>query len=292
MRAGAYRLLDVGAARIAVASPIARFHEHLDFVYPHQQPEDPSTFCDVRVSMLPGAAWRIRGRQVSLWSEASRPFEPYPVGSALPLFEWGGNWLLAQRLNAYLLLHAGVLARDDRALLLPAAPGSGKSTLACALHLAGWRFLSDEFGVVDPETGLVLPMLKPAALKNRSIEVIGAMAGAVLGPVFPKTRKGDVAHFVPDRESFLARHRGARPRLVVFPRFQAGAVLRCTPLPAAESALRLGLNSFNYQVLGPAGFHAVVELAKHTNAHELVYGDLKSAIDKIETLLESAPAPA
>ncbi len=292
MKANPYRVLDLGAARIAVASPISRLHEHLDIVYPHQQPEDPSTFCDVRVSMLPGAPWRIRGRQVCLWSEASRPFEPYPVGSALPLFEWGGNWLLAQRLNAYLLLHAGVVARGDRALLLPAAPGSGKSTLACALHLAGWRFLSDEFGVVDPETGLVLPMLKPAALKNRSIEVIGAMPGAVLGPIFPKTRKGDVAHFVPDRESFLARRRGARPRLVVFPRFQAGAALRCTPVPAAEAAMRLGLNSFNYQVLGPVGFHAVVALARHTTAYELVYGGLASAIAEIEALLENAPATA
>lgn len=292
MKADTYRLLDVGAARIAVASPIARFHEHLDIVYPHQQPEDPSIFADVRVSMLPGAAWRVRGRQVSLWSEASRPFEPYPLRSALPLFEWGGNWLLAQRLNAYLLLHAGVVARDDRALLLPAAPGSGKSTLACAMHLAGWRFLSDEFGVVDPKTGLVLPMLKPAALKNRSIEVIGNMPGAVLGPVFPKTRKGDVAHFVPDRDSFLARHRGARPRLVVYPRFQTGAALRCSPVRAAESAMRLGLNSFNYQVLGAVGFHTAVEVAKRTRAYELVYGDLNDAIAEIETLLESAPEPA
>jgi HprK-related kinase A len=292
MKADAYRLLDVGAARIAVASPIARFHAHLDIVYPHQQPEDPSNFADVRLSMLPGAPWRVRGRQVFLWSEASRPFEPYPVRSALPLFEWGGNWLLAQRLNAYLLLHAGVVARGDRALILPAAPGSGKSTLACALHLAGWRFLSDEFGVLDPETGLVLPMLKPAALKNRSIEVIGNMPGAVLGPVFPKTRKGDVAHFVPDRDSFLARHRGAQPRLVVYPRFQAGAALRCSPVRAAESAMRLGLNSFNYQVLGPVGFHAAVEVAKQTRAYELVYGDLNHAIAEIETLLESAPEPA
>lgn len=284
-----YRLLDVGAARLAVSSPIERFHEHLDTVYPHGDGADTSAFADIRVSLLPGAPWRIRGRQVRLWSEGSSPFEPYPAHSALPLFEWGGNWLLAQRLNAYLLLHAGVVARGDRAVILPAEPGSGKSTLTCALHLAGWRFLSDEFGVIDPTTGMVLPMLKPAALKNRSIDIIGRRPGAVLGPVFAGTRKGDVAHFVPDRHSFLSRQRGAQPTLVVFPRFRAGATLACAALSTAQTAMRLGMNSFNYGVLGPVGFDAAIAIARRTHGHELVYGDLDEAIAHVEALFERAP---
>ncbi|KON80936.1 HprK-related kinase A [Azoarcus sp. PA01] len=279
-----YRLLDVGAARIAVASSLEAFHRHLDAVYPHQEVLDAAAFADVRMSLLLESAWRLRARHVELWSEGRRAFEPYPANSALPLFEWGGNWLLAQRLNAYLLLHAGIVARDDKALVLPAEPGSGKSTLTCALHLAGWRFLSDEFGVIDPESDEILPMLKPAALKNQSIEVIGARPGAVVGPVFPKTRKGDVAHFVPDRRSFEARHRRAQARLIVFPRYQSDARLRSRRIPVAQAALRLGLNSFNYHVLGPVGFGVTTRLARRAHAHELVYGDLDEAVAHIETL--------
>lgn len=291
MKPPAYRILDVGAARIAVHSPIAAFHADLDRVYPHStaalaQDGNTGDFVDVRVSLLPRPR-RLWKRQVSLWSEADRPFEPYPLRNALPLFEWGGNWLLAQRLNAYLLLHAGVVARGEHALILPAAPGSGKSTLACALHLAGWRFFSDEFGVIDPDSGEALPMLKPGALKNRSIEVIGARPGAVLGPVFPGTRKGDVAHFVPDRDSHALRHRGAHPRLLVFPRYQAGARLSCRPVPPAEAAMRLGLNSFNYRALGPVGFQAVVRIAHAASAWELEYDSLDAAIERIENLLEA-----
>ena len=284
-----YRLLDVGAARLAVASPIERLHEHLNLVYPHHEPIAQPLFADARMALLPGSRFRPRGRQVMLWADGQRPFEPYPYNCALPLFEWGSNFLLSQRLNAYLLLHAGVVARDDRALILPAAPGSGKTTLTCALHLAGWRFLSDEFGVIDMETGELLPMVRPAPLKNRSIDVIGSRAGAVLGPLFAKTRKGDVSHFVPDRDSFLARHRRATPALIVFPRYQAGAALQCTPVHRAQAAMRIGLNSFNYQALGPLGFNAAVALAQRTVSCELVYGNLDEAIAHIETLLERAP---
>ena len=284
-----YRLFDVGAACLAVASPIRSFHEHLDIVYPDQQAIDPSRFADVRVSLLPGSALRFFGRQVSLWSEGSRPFEPYPLASALPLFEWGSNWLIAQRLNAYLLLHSGVVARGDRAVLLPAQPGSGKSTLTCALHLAGWRYLSDEFGVVDPATGRLLPLIKPASLKNRSIEIVGRRGESRIGPVFPATHKGDVAHFVPDRESYLQRHRQAQASLVIFPRYQAGSGLQCVPVSRAQTALRLGLNSFNYKALGTVGFDTVVALARRARAYELVYGDLDDAVAQIDTLFAGAP---
>lgn len=289
MSATAYRLLDVGAARLAVASPIERFHDDLDRVYPHQEPIAEPMFADVRVTLLPGSRFRPRGRQVTLWADGQRPFEPYPHESALPLFEWGSNYLLSQRLNAHLLLHAGVVARGERALILPASPGAGKTTLTCALHLAGWRFLSDEFGVIDLDTGELLPMLRPAPLKNRSIDVIGRRPGAVLGPLFPKTRKGDVAHFVPSRESFVDRHRRANPALIVFPRFQAGAALRSTPLRAGEAALRVGLNSFNYRALGPLGFQAVVAMVQRTVACELIYGELDDAISHIEALFERLP---
>lgn len=279
-----YRVLDVGAARIAVDSPIAAFHADLDRVYPHADAADERRFADVRVALRPGPR-RLWRPQVSLWSEGARPFDPYPLRNALPLFEWGGNWLLAQRLNAYLLLHAGVVARGEHALILPASPGSGKSTLACALHLAGWRFFSDEFGVIDPGSGEVLPLLKPAALKNRSIEVIGARPGAVLGRVFAGTRKGDVAHFVPDRDSHARRHHRARPRLLVFPRYRPGSGLQCRPVAPADAAMRLGLNSFNYRTLGPVGFAATVRIARTAHAWEIEYDCLDAAIARIDQLL-------
>lgn len=46
-------------------------------------------------------------------------------------------------------VHAAVVARGDRALLLPGASFAGKSTLTAALLDTGLRYLSDEYAVLD-----------------------------------------------------------------------------------------------------------------------------------------------
>jgi predicted ATPase len=47
------------------------------------------------------------------------------------------------------MLHAAVVEKNGKALILPALPGSGKSTLSAALAMNGWRFLSDEFTMIS-----------------------------------------------------------------------------------------------------------------------------------------------
>ena len=144
--------------------------------------------------------------------EGLLPFEPYPLDHAFPLLEWGLNWSIATSAHHHLMFHAAAMERDGRALLLPAVPGSGKSTLSAALAHRGWRLLSDEFGLIAPTTGQVVPLPRAVALKNASIDIIKRFAPeAHLGPVFPKTRKGDVAHMRPPggEPATTTRTRGA-----------------------------------------------------------------------------------
>ncbi len=76
--------------------------------------------------------------------------EELPREHAIPVFEWGVNLVIALRCYAFVMLHAAVLEKDGRTVLLPAAPGDGKSTLCAALACRGWRLLSDEFGLIRP----------------------------------------------------------------------------------------------------------------------------------------------
>lgn len=65
----------------------------------------------------------------------------------------------------FLLLHSGAVARDDRALLMPAPMQSGKSSLTLALVGQGYSYLSDEYAALDPVTGRDYPVQRPIALR-------------------------------------------------------------------------------------------------------------------------------
>lgn len=285
--------IDQGAATLRIRSSLQDFIQVLHRLYGNfpSLPVD-THFADHHVELRRGRGLRALFRPQSRFlTEGRQPFDPFPIDGALPLFEWGVNWCFAQSAHQYVLLHAGVLAKGDRAIIMAAPPGSGKSTLAAAMMLRGFRLLSDEFGVLRPDTGDLIAMLKPVALKNQSVEVIRAFSDqAVIGPLFPGTRKGDVAHLAPNEASADAIHRPARPALVIFPSFEAGAALDSRRLPGEDAFAHLAFNSFNYHLLGAIGFEAVADVIAACPAYALRYSDLDAAIGQIDRLLDEANA--
>ena len=278
--------LDLGACAVRVRSDSSAFASQLKTVYGHFDCDSASAWADVHIDIRRATGLRRWIRpQVLLQCDGQQPFEPFPADSPLPLFEWGCNWQIAHRLNKLLLFHAGALERDGLTLILPAMPGSGKSTLTAALSQRGWRLLSDEFGAYEPSTDSFRAILKPVALKNQSIEAIRAFAPeAVLGPEFPKTRKGRVAHLAATRESVARRHEVARPGAVVLPQWEAGSKTRWEPLQEHATFRALAFNAFNYTVLGELGFRAAVHLARTCPAWQLVYSDLEDAVAVIKDM--------
>jgi HprK-related kinase A len=277
--------LDLGLVTAHLRSDSADLAAAMSRVYARAQPLPASgAFADVHVRIERAAGWRRWIRpQVVLRCDSHEPFEPFPADHALPLLEWGLNWLIARRMNDVLLLHAGVLERDGLALVMPAVPGSGKSTLSAALSLRGWRLLSDEFGALDTASLQFRAVLKPVALKNESIEVIRRFEPAApLGPAFEKTRKGTVAHLAPDAASALARHQPAAPGAVVFPRWVKDSPTLWKPVHPRVVFSTLAFNAFNYEVLGADAFLATVEMVRRCPAWQLIYSDLDQALATLD----------
>ena len=283
----------IGPITVRLRSPLRFFAEQIQTIYADYEIVDTNNFVDADVRLIPvrGVRRWIRP-QVQFIVDGVTPFERFPLHHALPMFEWGLNWVFCHRMHQYLLLHAAVVERDGRALLLPAWPGSGKSTLAASLSCRGWRFLSDEFGIVPLDGAVVLPFPRPAALKNESIAVMRAFDdGAFIGPVFRKTRKGDVAHFRIPAESVRRANEAAKIGGIVFPDFQVGAHAEVLPLPRSTAFLKLAGNSFNYEVVGERGFRAVASIIERCPSHILRYGDLNDAHAAIDALVrEAVPA--
>jgi len=209
-----------------------------------------------------------------------------PLQHAFPMFEWGLNWCVSTRAHRFLIVHAAVLERGGRALIMPAPPGSGKSTLTAALcGRGGWRLLSDELTLIGLDDGLVLPNVRPVSLKNSSIGIIRHyLPNAVLSPPVTDTTKGTVAHMRAPADSVARGDESALPAWVVFPQYAADAPITLEPLAPAATFMELAGNSFNYSVLGERGFHALGRLIDQVQGYRFRYSKLDEALELMSQL--------
>jgi len=77
-------------------------------------------------------------------------------------------------------VHAGVVAVDGSAIVIPGRSFTGKTTLVGALLELGATYLSDEYAVLDP-SGAVWPYRRPLSFRTRSGRT--DVAPEALGPV-------------------------------------------------------------------------------------------------------------
>ena len=285
--------LDCGLIRVRVRSNAPGLAAALHRLYGAYPLDGGTGFHDVTATLQWRRSWRSRFKpEVQFLLDGDAPFEALPAATHLPMLEWGLNWCVASRGHRHLLLHAGVVARAGLGVLIPAVPGSGKSTLTAALAGRGFRLLSDEFGVVRLRDHRLLPLVRPIALKNESITALAAFAPeAVIGPTFRNTRKGDVAHVAPTRESVAARNESAVPALVLFPQFRRGAALSIEAVDDALAFVKISGNSFNYEILGERAFEAVARLVQGCRCYRITYGDMEQAVAAVSELLDERVQP-
>lgn len=208
---------------------------------------------------------------------------PLPLAHALLAAEMGMNLQLALGGRRHLLLHASVVERDGRAVLMTGESGAGKSTLSVLLAAGGWRFMGDEFALIDPLTGLAHPFPRLVSLKNEGVEAArAAWPVARFGPMLAGTPKGDIRHLVPDARAIASMDTPADPALLLFPRYGFAAAVR--PVQPSEAFVRLTQASTNYVALGEAGFDALTRLVTSVPCVAIDYPDGATATRQIEAL--------
>jgi HprK-related kinase A len=208
---------------------------------------------------------------------------PLPLAHGLLAAEMAMNLQLALGHRRHLLLHASLVERDGRALLMTGESGAGKSTLATLLAARGWRFMGDEFALLDPMTGLVHAFPRLISLKNHSVAAAEAKwPEGRFGPWLAGTPKGDIRHLVPPADAIARMDEPAAPALILFPRHGFAAEER--DVPASEAFVRLTQASTNYVALGEAGFRALTDLVRTVPARAIDYPDGDTALQQVEAL--------
>lgn len=265
-------------------APIATL-EHLYRGYP--KPVDG--IADFTVRLEPETRWRRLVRpSVAIRGDFTLPdAAPLALAHGLLAAEMGMNLQMALGQRRYLILHASAVERDGRALLMTGHSGAGKSTLAAILGERGWRFMGDEFALLDPATGLIHAFPRLVSLKNQAIAAMEAeVAPDRFGPRLTDTPKGDIRHLRPNDAAIAAMGAPARPALILFPRFGFESAER--PMGESEVFVRLTQASTNYVALGEPGFDALGHLVKSVPARAIDYPDTGSAVTMAERLWREA----
>ncbi|MEH6433582.1 HprK-related kinase A [Massilia sp. DD77] len=282
--------LVTGPFTTRVYSNIPHLAKGISLLYGDYPVQEAGGFADFHVNLRqPGGLRRWFRPQARFDQDGLTPFKPLPLAHAYPMFEWVLNWCVANRAHRYLIVHAAVVEKHGRAVILPAPPGSGKSTLCAALVCRGWRLLSDELTLIRQDDGSVVPLPRPVSLKNASIDVIRAFApDAVFGPPVAGTEKGTIGHMRAPAASVVRAAEPAHPVAVVFPRYQAGAATTLAPLSKAQTFMRVADNAFNYTVLGERGFAALAAVIDASEGIEFAYSSLDEAMTVFDGLVGEA----
>jgi len=234
-------------------------------------------FIDYRVSLCNTTGLRqFLKPQARFLCDDYEPFKPLARQQAYALFEWGLNWVVSAQEFSYIIVHAAVVAKDNKAIIFPASSGSGKSTLTAYLSRNGWRLLSDEMALLIPNTTSVAPFVRPICLKNSSIELVKSwFPDAYFSYIARETHKGDIIHMQPDAHSLACASIDADVVSVVFPKYDENCFLDIYEVDKAGCFKGLAENAFNHSILGGEGTNTLIDIVEQASCYEIHYSNMQ-----------------
>jgi HprK-related kinase A len=211
--------------------------------------------------------------------------------SILPHVEWAMNVAIARYLPHYYQVHASVMSRDGRGVLMAGSPGQGKTTLAAGLLARGWSYFSDEFALIDPDTRQLEPYPKTLCIKAGSFDTL-RRAGLSLDPnrVLHKGTKGPVCLLDPLSVNPRAVSPPCPVRVVVFPEYAAGAEPRIEPVSRARALYELVQVSFNFSKFRGEGFRLLAAVVREASCIRMRTGDLADSCRLLEQHIDGLAA--
>ncbi len=186
----------------------------------------------------------------------------------------------------YLQLHAAAMIRDGIGVVLAGASGSGKSTLAAGLLSRGWRYLSDELALIDPDTLALRGFPKALCVKRGAFDVLESLSLPLWRRRhYVKAFKGRVGYLNPRQVSAAAVGGSARVGFIVFPRYMGDRPPRLRPVKRAQALFSLQANMLNQRDFGPRSIPILGDLVRGAKCMALEVGALGRTCDTLERLV-------
>ena len=216
------------------------------------------------------------GSDIIYWSSNYRHILEY--------LEYKIYTLLIDRLSNYYLIHAGVVAQNDKAIVLPASSGGGKTTLIAGLIKNGFRYFTDEIGIIDPHTLEVYPFLKPLNMKIGSLPLFDNFEPEMeLIDKNEITVEDKIHHVFVNSASVKENNEPVAVSKIVFVQYNPNSKSTLTPISKANAIFEMAKCSFNQFRFNDEGIAILDRLVRGCECYELKFTQVGDAVNLLRS---------
>lgn len=183
---------------------------------------------------------------------------------------WDMNRRAVEATTDHLILHAGAVVLDDRAIILPAAMESGKTTLVTALVRAGCEYLSDELAALPDPGAQVVAYPKAISIDPGSWPLFPELAPT------PTQQAASPNQWLVTAETIrrgATRHIPADLRAVILPQYRGGATTELRRLRAVDALKALAECTFGFHEAPADILPRLARIVESVPAWSLTVGD-------------------
>ena len=194
------------------------------------------------------------------------------------------DWLLYNAADA-VTVHAALLAKNGRGIVIVGPSFAGKSTLATALWRAGWSLMSDDLVFLDVEKRTASPAPRRVSLRYESKNIVGESTWSEISetPSCIETEKGLFFH--PHEVSGIDKM-SVTPLSAIFFLARREIVLDSAEVRGinpAKAALALLPYAFNVRTLPFVNaLRRITPLLEWIPAFDLGRGDINAMVNAVE----------
>ncbi len=197
-------------------------------------------------------------------------------------------WLLLNNAR-YAFIHGAAVEKDGVGYMMPADSRSGKTTLTMALLSAGYRFLSDEFAILD-QNGMLVPFPRSMSVRHGTLSLFPelnerASQFRVLNPGIEESYSIDAV-----REFGCVAGEPCPVRFVLFPQYDPDSEPALKEISRMSAVGRL-IGSRNYVSLGTSekqsALDRLLSMLVHARCLDLTTGDLPRTLALISEMVRN-----
>ena len=235
--------------------------------------EVDATFC---IHQIPANnQWQVeRDGKLLLQSENMNEIANFLSGEVL--------FSLIKNLSTGMAIHAGLVSKGEKSILLPAESGSGKSSVTIWFLSQGWRYHTDELVVMEQGTNTVQAFTRPINIKSAGLDAVRDIIDL---DICQQHIKQSTSITLIPHQLIDSNNPAPIPPVstIIFPKYDHLQPSHLKPISGAEAGLQIMQSNVIARNLPQHGFTDAVKLVKNIPSYQLQY----QHFDHLKSLVRS-----